>query len=156
MYASLATERKEHVESISLVEGGQLSSYLKKIFFLPQQSCPTPKLVLVVRCQDSKRFRYLFSVTPPDNYSTRPLLRWVRSQGRSPHAFWHCQNTFGPICIPLIRSASGARQLTQPPLKAYGDGPLRPEEDPMLRHTRQDLHRSNHAQPKCNPTEGVK
>ena len=32
-YASSATERKEHVESISLVEGGQLSFYAENIPF---------------------------------------------------------------------------------------------------------------------------
>ena len=29
---------------------------------------------------------YLFSVPPPDKYSTRPFLKWVRMLGRSPHA----------------------------------------------------------------------
>ena len=29
---------------------------------------------------------YLFFVLPPDKYGTRPFLKWVRTQGRSPHA----------------------------------------------------------------------
>ena len=46
-YASSATERKEHVESISLVEGGQLSFYAENIPFSSStiSSSPTPKLV---------------------------------------------------------------------------------------------------------------
>ena len=47
-YASSATDRKEHVESISLVEGGQPSFYTENIPFSSStifSSSPTPKLV---------------------------------------------------------------------------------------------------------------
>ena len=47
-YASSATERKEHVESISFVEGGQPSFYAENIHFSSStsfSSSPTPKLI---------------------------------------------------------------------------------------------------------------
>ena len=56
------------------------------------------------------RTRYLSSVPPPEKYGTKPFLRWVQSQSRSPHASSITKNTFGSVGIPLIRGASGARQ----------------------------------------------
>ena len=60
-YASSATERKEHVESISLVEGGQPSFYAENIPFSSLTiffSRPTPKLVF---CCASPRLKTLFA-----------------------------------------------------------------------------------------------
>ena len=58
-YASSATERKEHVESISVVEGGQLSFYPENIPFPSStifSSSPIPKLV---SCRVSPRLKML-------------------------------------------------------------------------------------------------
>ena len=58
-YASSATERKEHMESISLVEGRQLSFYAENILFSSStifSSSPTPKLV---SCCASPRLKTL-------------------------------------------------------------------------------------------------
>ena len=58
-YAFSATERKEHVESISLVEGGQPSFYAENIPFSSStifSSSPTPKLV---SCRASPRLKTL-------------------------------------------------------------------------------------------------
>ena len=41
-------------------------------------------------------------VPPTHEYGTRPFLRWVWSQGRSPHASGKVKNTFGPVGIPLF------------------------------------------------------
>ena len=41
-------------------------------------------------------------VPPTHEYGTRPFLRWVRSQGRSPHTSGKAKNTFGPVGIPLF------------------------------------------------------
>ena len=42
-----------------------------------------------------KSSRYLSSVPLLDKYGTRPFLRWVRLQSRSPHASGIAKNTFG-------------------------------------------------------------
>ena len=58
-YASSATERKEDIESISLVEGGQPSFYADNIPFSSStifSSSPTPKLV---SCHVSPRLKML-------------------------------------------------------------------------------------------------
>ena len=58
-YATSATERKEHVESISLVEGGQLNFYAENIPFSSStifSSSPTPKLI---SCCASPRLKTL-------------------------------------------------------------------------------------------------
>ena len=44
--------------------------------------------------------QYLSSVQTPDKSDTRAFLRWVRSQGPSPHASGIAKNTFGPVGIP--------------------------------------------------------
>ena len=45
-----------------------------------------------------------------NKFGTKPFLRWVRLQGRSPHASGTAKNTFGPVDIPFIRGTSGARK----------------------------------------------
>ena len=58
-YASSATDRKEYVESISLVEGGQPSFYAENIPFSSStifSSSPTPKLI---SCHASPRLKML-------------------------------------------------------------------------------------------------
>ena len=58
-YASSATERKEHVESISSVEGGQPSFYTENIPFSSStifSSSPTSKLIA---CRASPRLKTL-------------------------------------------------------------------------------------------------
>ena len=58
----------------------------------------------------------------------KTFLRWVRSQDRSPHVPGIAKNTFGLVGISLIRDASGAMQYPPKGVKAWGDGPLKPEE----------------------------
>ena len=68
-------------------------------------------------------------VPPMHEYGTRPFLRWAWSQGRSPHVSSKAKNTFSPVGIPLF-GAPQAPGNNLPPkgVKAWGDGPLRPEE----------------------------
>ena len=68
---------------------------------------------------------YLSYVPPTHKCGTRPFLRWVRSQGRSPHASGKAQNTFDPVDIPLLRAPGN----NTPPkgVKACGDCLLRLE-----------------------------
>ena len=52
----------------------------------------------------------IFIIHPTNvRFDTRPFLRWVQSQGRSPHMTSKVKNTLGPVSIPLIR---GAKQYT--------------------------------------------
>ena len=69
-------------------------------------------------------------VPPTHEYGTRPFLRWVRSQGRSPHASSKAKNTFGPVGILLFGAPQASGNKPNPPkgVKAWGDGPLSPEE----------------------------
>ena len=78
------------------------------IIFLRKKYCTSFCYLIYYLC-------YLSYVPPTQECGTRPFLRWVRSQGRSPHASGKAQNTFGPVGIPLIRGSSGARQWTQSP-----------------------------------------
>ena len=76
-----------------------------------------------------KTSSYLTYIPPTHEYGTRPFLRWVQSQGRSPHASGKAKNTVDPVGIPLF----GAPQApgNNPPtkgVKTWGDGPLRQEE----------------------------
>ena len=48
---------------------------------------------------------------------TRPFFRLDRAQGHSPQVPGVPKNALGPVGIPLVRGASGAGQLTQPPSK---------------------------------------
>ena len=64
-------------------------------------------------------------------YGTRPFLRWVRSQGRSPHVSGKAKNTFSPVGIPLCGApqAPGNKPNPRPEGgKTLGDGPLRLKE----------------------------
>ena len=91
-------------------------------------------------------------VPPTHEYGTRLFLRWVQSQGRSPHATGKAKNTFDPVGIPLFR-APGNKPNPPKGVKAWGDGPLRPEKTPVPRHTQQN--RPEVRRPtKCNPTTG--
>ena len=58
-------------------------------------------------------------VPPTHEYGTKPFLRWVRSQGRSPHASGKAKNTFGPVGIPLFGAlqASGNKPTYPPPTR---------------------------------------
>ena len=69
---------------------------------------------------------------------TRPFLRWVRSQGRSPDASGSPKNASGRVGIPLLgRHRRQAINLTPPRrFKAWGNGSLRPEVYPFMRHIR--------------------
>ena len=71
-------------------------------------------------------FWFIYRCVPQTHeYGTRPFLRWVRSQGRSPHASCKVKNTFDPVGIPLLRGASG----NKPNQRGWKpDGLLRPEE----------------------------
>ena len=74
---------------------------------LQQSYTQTPLLCASLRL---KMLQYLLSVPPLDKYGTRPFLRCLVSQGHSPHMSSIAKNTFGPVGIPFIRGASGARQ----------------------------------------------
>ena len=61
-------------------------------------------------------------------YGTRPFLRWVQSQDRSPHVSGKVKNTFDPVSIPLFGAPQAPGNTPPRGVKAWGDGPLRPEE----------------------------
>ena len=72
-----------------------------------------------------------YSLHAPPNVQVwhKAFFWWVQTQGWSPHEPSMAKNTYGPVGIPLIRGASGARQhLPHKEDKSLGDGPLRPEE----------------------------
>ena len=76
----------------------------------------------------------------PDECGTRPFLRWVRAQGRSPHAPGISKNASDLVGIGFIALSGRAINLTSPKrVKAWRDGPLRPEVYPVTRHTRPEL-----------------
>ena len=89
------------------------------------QYCPTS---VIYRC-----------VPPTLEYGTRPFLRWVRSQGRSPHASGKAKNTFSPVGIPLF-GAPQAPGNNPPPkeVKSWGMAPWGRRNSPVPRHTRQN------------------
>ena len=75
------------------------------------------------------RLIYLSYVPPTHEYGTRPFLRWVRSQGQSPHASGKVKNTFDPVGIPLLGAPQAPGNKPTPRGgKSQGDGPLSPEE----------------------------
>ena len=53
-------------------------------------------------------------VQPTHEYGTRPFLRWVRSQGRSPHASGKAKNTFSPVGIPLFGAPQAPGNKSNP------------------------------------------
>ena len=59
----------------------------------------------------------------------KAVLRWVWSQGRSPHASGKAKNTFHPVGIPLFGAPQAPDNKSTPEVgRSLGDGPLRPEE----------------------------
>ena len=66
-----------------------------------QFKCQKTVLCQTIRFSISTQFSYieaiyLFSVPPPDKYGTRPFLKSVRTQGRSPHASCKIQKYLRP------------------------------------------------------------
>ena len=103
---------------------------------------------LLKELRQKKTSRYLSYAPPAYEYGTRPFLRWVLSQGRSPtrQAVPKIPRT------PSAFSFSGRlrRQAINPTppkrVKAWGDGPLRPEVMyPVVEHTRTDCAARNHS-----------
>ena len=91
---------------------------------------------------------YLSYVPPTYEYGTRPCLRWVLSEGRSP-------TRYAVPKMPRTQSAfpfSGhlRRRVINPTppkrVKAWGKGPLRPEVMyPVVEHTRPNRAARNHS-----------
>ena len=89
---------------------------------------------------------------------TRPFLRWVLSQGRSPtwQAIPKMPRT--PSAFPFSGSLRRRAINPTPPkrVKAWGDGPLRPEVMyPVVEHTRTNCAHATTAGPE-RPTTGYK
>ncbi len=86
-YVSSANERKEHVQSISLVEGGQPSFYAENIHFSSLtifSNSPTPNPVSCRALEDPKRFRNLFlPPTPTRTSMARQIRAGATTAGRS-------------------------------------------------------------------------
>ena len=74
-------------------------------------------------------------VPPTHEYGTRPFLRWVQSQGPSPHATGKAKNTFGPS------------------VKAWGMVHWGWRTSPVPKHTRQN-HPEVKRPTECDPTTG--
>ena len=94
----------------------------------------------------------IFVIRPTHECGTRPFFRWVRSQGRNPHASGSSKNASGLVGTPYLgRLRRQAINLTiRWRVKTWGGGPLMPEVYPVQSHTR--LNRSaRHGQPKCDP-----
>ena len=91
------------------------------------------KLVLLLT--EIFQYRYLSYAPPAYEYGTRPFLRWVLSQGRSP-------TRQAVPKMPRTPSALRRRAINPTPakrVKAWGDGPLSPEVMyPVVEHTRTD------------------
>ena len=79
---------------------------------------------------------YLSYAPPAYEYGTRPFLRWVRSLSRSPDASSSPKNASGPIGIPLFGAPGDEPHPFEEGLSLEGDGPLRLEVYPVMRHTR--------------------
>ena len=64
-----------------------------------------------------KKAQHINGICGPSHQTecgTRPFLRWVQVQSRSPDAPGGFKNVSGPVGIPLKRITSGARRYTQP------------------------------------------
>ena len=85
----------------------------------------------------------------------KAVFRWVRSHGQSPHTSGSSENSSGSVGIPLSgrlrRQAINLTPLRR--VKAWKDGPSRPEVYPGLSHTRPNCS-ARHGQPKCDPDTG--
>ena len=64
----------------------------------------------------------IYHVPPMHECGTRPFLRRVRSQGRSPQASGKAKNTFDPVGIPLF-GAPANKPNSPKGVKAWGNGP---------------------------------
>ena len=92
--------------------------------------------------------RYLSYAPPAYEYGTRPFLRWVLSQGRSPRRQAVPKMPRTPSAF-LFSGRLRRRAINPTPpkrVKAWGDGPLRPEVMyPVVEHTRTNSAASNHS-----------
>ena len=92
--------------------------------------------------------RYLSYAPPAYEYGTRPFLRWVLSQGRSPTRQAVPKMPRTPSAFPFSGRLRRRAINPTPPkrVKAWGDGPLRPEVMyPVVEHTRTNSAASNHS-----------
>ena len=95
-----------------------------------------------------KTSRYLSYAPPAYEYGTRPFLRWVLSQGRSPTRYAVPKMPRTPSAFPFSGRLRRRAINPTPPkrVKAWGDGPLRPEVMyPVVEHTRTDCTACNHS-----------
>ena len=97
------------------------------------------------------KFAFLSGICRPshdlDKCSTRTFLNWVRAQGGCLDALGIPKNALGPVGISVKKERLRclAISLTPPKrVKTLGDGPLRLDVCPVIRHTLPDLCR-----PKC-------
>ena len=107
------------------------------------------------RMQDSslksfakKTSRYLSYAPPAYEYGTRPFLRWVLSQGRSPTRQAVPKMPRTPSAFPFSGRLRRRAINPTPPkrVKAWGGGPLRPEVMyPVVEHTRTDCAARDHS-----------
>ena len=91
---------------------------------------------------------YLSYVPPTYEYGTRPFLRWVLSQGRSPTREAVPKMPRTPSAFPFSGRLRRRAINPTPPkrVEAWGDGPLRPEVMyPVVEHTRTDCAARNHS-----------
>ena len=92
--------------------------------------------------------RYLSYAPPAYEYGTRPFLRWVLSQGRSPTRQAVPKMPRTPSAFPFSGRLRRRAINPTPPkrVKAWGDGPLRPEVMyPVVEHTRMGCSARNHS-----------
>ena len=92
--------------------------------------------------------RYLSYAQPAYECDTRPFLRWVLSQDRSPTLQAVPKMPRTPSAFPFLGRLR-RRAINPTPLKrvkAWGDGPLRPEVMyPVVEHTRTNCAARNHS-----------
>ena len=75
----------------------------------------------------------IYQCVPPTlEYGTRPFLRWIRSQGRSPHTSGKAKNTFGPVGIPLFGAPQAPGNKPNPPEGGKSLGGWPPEAEGNL------------------------
>ena len=85
----------------------------------------------------------------------KAVLRWVRLQGRGPHASGKAKSTFDPVGIPPFWAYQAPGNKPTPPkgVKAWGMAPWGRRNSPVPKHTRQnrlDVKRPT----ECDPTTG--
>ena len=124
---------------------------------LPREVGSTPESKVNVTAQNAgfllkelrqKARRYLSYAPPAYEYGTRPFLRWVLSQGRSPTRQAVPKMPRTPSAFPFSGCLRRRAINPTPPkrVKACGDGPLRPEVMyPVVEHTRTDCAARNHS-----------